>query len=80
MFARMSEIDRMFGAMDLLRTRMDRLFDETNRPFLKGPAYITGTNAPRTNLLENGDKFEVRAELPGMSKDDISIKNPGQLP
>ena len=28
MFARMSDIDRMFGAMDLLRNKMDRLFGE----------------------------------------------------
>jgi HSP20 family protein len=77
MFARMSEIDRMFGAMDLLRTRMDRLFNEMHRPYLNGPAFTLGTNSPRTNLLENGDKFEVRAELPGISKDDISIKIQG---
>jgi len=77
MFARMSEIDRMFGAMDLLRTRMDRLFNEMNRPYLHGPAFTLGTNSPRTTLLENGDKFEVRAELPGISKDDISIKIQG---
>ena len=28
MFARMNEIDRMFGAMDLLRTEMDGVFNE----------------------------------------------------
>ncbi|MDX9963830.1 Hsp20 family protein, partial [Desulfobacter postgatei] len=77
MFTRMNEIDRMFGAMDLLRTKMDRLFNEMERPYLHGPAFTIGTNSPRTNLLENGDKFEVRAELPGISKDDISIKIQG---
>lgn len=77
MFTRMNEIDRMFGAMDLLRARMDRLFNETGRPYLYGPAFTLETNSPRTNLLENGDKFEVRAELPGISKDDISIKIQG---
>jgi len=77
MFTRMNEIDRMFGAMDLLRARMDRLFNETDRPYLHGPAFTLETNSPRTNLLENGDKFEVRAELPGISKDDISIKIQG---
>jgi len=77
MFARMNEIDRMFGAMDLLRTKMDRLFTEMDRPRLHGPAYALGSNSPRTNLLENGDGFEVRAELPGISKDDISIKIQG---
>ncbi|WP_321493865.1 Hsp20/alpha crystallin family protein [uncultured Desulfobacter sp.] len=77
MFTRRNEIDRMFGAMDLLRTRMDRLFNENYRPYLHGPAFTLGTNSPRTNLVENGDKFEVQAELPGLSKDDISIKIQG---
>lgn len=77
MFTRMNEIDRMFGAMDLLRIRMDRLFNEMDRPYLHRPAFTLGTNAPRINLLESGDKFEVRAELPGISKDDISIKIQG---
>jgi len=77
MFARMNEIDRMFGAMDLLRTKMDRLFTEMDKPHLHGPAYTLGANSPRTNLMENGDGFEVRAELPGISKDDISIKIQG---
>jgi len=77
MFTRMSEIDKMFGAMDLLRTRMDRLFNEVDRPYLHVPAYTLGTSAPRTNLVENGDKFEVRAELPGISKNDINIKIQG---
>lgn len=77
MFIRMNEIDRMFGAMDLLRTRMDRLFNEMDKPYRHTPAFTLGTNAPRTNLLENGDKFEVRVELPGISKDDISIKIQG---
>jgi len=77
MFARINEIDRMFGAMDLLRSKMDRLFNEMGRPYLHGPAFTLGANSPRTNLIENGDKFEVRAELPGISKDDISIKIQG---
>lgn len=77
MFAKMNEIDRMFGAMDLIRTKMDRLFNEMDRPYLHGSAFTLGTNLPRTNLLENGDNFEVRAELPGISKDDISIKIQG---
>lgn len=77
MFARMNEIDRMFGTMDLICNRMDKLFNEIDRPYLHIPACTLGTNSPKTNLLENGDEFEVRAELPGISKDDISIKIQG---
>ena len=77
MFTRMSDIDRMFGAMDLLRNRMDRLFSDFDRSYLYGPAFTLTSNSPRTNLLDNGDSFEVQAEVPGISKDDLNIKIQG---
>ena len=77
MFTRMSDIDRMFGAMDLLRNRMDRLFSDYDRSYSTGPAFTLASVSPRTNLLENGDNFEVRAEVPGISKDDLNIKIQG---
>ena len=77
MFARMNDIDRMFGAMDLLRGRMDRLFNEFDKVYLHGPSFTLGTNSPRTNLLEKGDHFEVQAEIPGLSKEDLTIKIQG---
>jgi HSP20 family protein len=77
MFTRMSDIDRMFGAMDLLRNKMDRIFGDVDRSYLYGPAFTLTSNSPRTNLLENGDHFEVQAEVPGISKDDLNIKIQG---
>ena len=77
MFTRMSDIDRMFGAMDLLRTKMDRIFDDFDRSFAYGPALTITSNSPRTNLLENGDNFEVQAEVPGIAKEDLNIKIQG---
>ena len=77
MFSRMSDIDRMFGAMDQLRGRMDRLLNDFDRSYLYGPAFPLTSNSPRTNLLENGGNLEVQAEVPGLSKDDINIKVQG---
>ncbi len=77
MFARMNDIDRMFGAMDLLRGRMDRLFNEFDKAYLHGPSFTLGTSSPRTNLLEKGDRFEVQAEIPGLAKEDLTIKIQG---
>jgi len=77
MFTKLSDIDRMFGAMDLLRNRMDNLFDGIHRSFLSGPAVTLNSNSPRTNIVENGDNFEVQAEVPGISKDDLNIKIQG---
>lgn len=73
MFTRMSDIDRMFGAMDLLRNRMDRLFSDWDR----SSAFTLTSNSPRTNLLERGDNFEVQAEVPGISKENLNIKIQG---
>lgn len=77
MFTRLSDIDRMFGAMDLLRNKMDRLFSDYDRSSLSSPAFTLRSNSPRTNLLESGDSFEVQAEVPGISKDDLNIKIQG---
>lgn len=64
------DIDRMFGAMDLLRNRMDW-------PFPFGPAAALTASPPRTNILETDDTIEVQAEVPGLSKDDLSVKIQG---
>lgn len=77
MFTRMSEIDKMFGAMDQLQNRMNSLFTSFDRAWPDGPAFTLTSNSPRTNLLENGDRFEVQAEVPGISKDDLNIKIQG---
>ena len=74
MFTRLSDIDRMFGAMDRLRNKMDRLFSDYDRSYLSGPAFTLRSNSPRTNLLESGNTFEVQVEVPGISKDDLNIK------
>ncbi|MBM9605699.1 Hsp20/alpha crystallin family protein [Desulfopila inferna] len=78
MWTSINDFDRMFGNMDLLRSRMNRLFSDFDRSY--GDDYGWGTVAagtPRTNLYDNGDKFVVMAEVPGMTKDDIDIKIQG---
>jgi len=77
MFTRMTDIDRMFGAMDLLRSKMDRIFGDFDGPFDYGSGLIFNTNSPRTNLYENGDNFEIRTEVPGIQKDDLSVRIQG---
>ncbi|MCG8641893.1 MAG: Hsp20/alpha crystallin family protein [Desulfobacterales bacterium] len=77
MFTRMSDIDRMFGAMNLLRNRMDRIFNDYDRSVISGPGYRPASNSLRTNLMENGDYFEVQAEIPGIAKEDLNIKIQG---
>jgi len=77
MFTMMSDIDRMFGAMDLLRNKMDRIFDDFDRSYDYEPGLIFRSGSPRTNLYEDGDRFEIRAEVPGIAKDDLNVNIQG---
>jgi len=77
MVTRMSDIDRMFEAMDLLRNKMDRIVGDFDRSFDYGPGLIFRSGNPRTNLYEDGDTFEIRAEVPGIAKDDLNISIQG---
>ena len=77
MFTRMSDINRMFGAMDLLQNKMDRIFGDFGRSFDDVPGLTFRASTPRTNLYENGDTFEIRAEVPGIAKDDLNVNIQG---
>lgn len=77
MFTRISDIDRMFGAMDLLRNKMDRIFGDFDRSYDYWPGLTLKSNSPRTNLYEEGESFEIRAEVPGIAKEDLNVKIQG---
>ncbi len=77
MFTRMSDIDRMFSLMGLLQNKMDRIFGDFDRSSDLTPGLTFRHNHPRTNLYEQGDTFEIRAEVPGIAKDDLNVKIQG---
>lgn len=77
MWTRVNDIDRMFGAMDLLRSRMNRLYTDYDRFYNEAPGWQFTDGMPRTNLYDNGNEFTMQAEVPGMTKDDLSIKIQG---
>ncbi len=77
MWTRVNDIDRMFGAMDLLRSRMNRLFSDFDRSYGGEYGWQLADGLPRTNLYDNGDRIEIKAEVPGLSKDDLNIKIQG---
>ena len=77
MWTRISDIDRMFGTMDLLRSRMNRLFTDFDRSYENDYGWQIAEGAPRTNLYDAGDHLEIKAEIPGMTKDDLNIKIQG---
>jgi len=79
MLTRWSELDRMMGAMDLFRSQLDSLFEDFERPWLHP---VSGSIAcevgPRMNLTDLGDRFEMRLEVPGLGKDDLSLRVEGR--
>lgn len=78
MWTGIGDIDRMFGAMDLLRSRMNRVFPDFEGSYGSDIGWrLAADGSPRTNLYDNGDHFVVVAEVPGMAKDDIDVKIQG---
>jgi HSP20 family protein len=78
MITRWSDLDRVFNAIDamgLLRGRLESGLDEFDQ-VLKKSGSVTGTT-PRTNLFDMGEYFELSAEVPGIGKDDLSVKIQG---
>lgn len=77
MWTRSNDIDRMFGAMDLLRSRMNRVFPDFNRWYGDYEGWMTGRSFPLTNLYDQGDHLEIKAEVPGLGKEDLNIRIQG---
>ncbi|WP_136808959.1 Hsp20/alpha crystallin family protein [Desulfosediminicola flagellatus] len=71
MWTRMNEIDRMFSAMNLLRSI------NSDRSYGEGSGSRVAGGFPKTNMYDNGDSFQVIAEVPGVNKEDLSIKVQG---
>lgn len=71
MWTRMNDIDRMFSAIDLLRSvNFDRSYGENS-----GWRVVGGF--PSTNMYDNGESLQVVAELPGVNKEDLNVKIQG---
>ncbi len=61
--------------MNLLQKKLNDLYSDSGRS--SGYRWELDQTSPRTNLYENGDIFEIRAEVPGLEKDDLNVKIQG---
>ena len=77
MLTRWSDIDRMFNTINLLRNSIDGLSSDFDRSYRWKVDWPGEASMPKTNIYDLGGKFEVRAEVPGFSRDDLSIKIQG---
>ena len=77
MLTRFNDLERMFRAMHLLRNNLDTFYTDPNRTLGWGFGLNEESNVPKTNLYDCGDKLEVQIEVPGIKKEDLSIRIQG---
>lgn len=62
-----------FHHLSSLREEIDRLFDQPLNVFTAPQQFALGGGWPTVDLYEDRDKLVVKAEVPGMRKEDIDI-------
>lgn len=77
MWTGLNDIDRMFTAMDLLHSRMNNAFTDSDKSYGERYGWRVVGGFPKTNMYDNGDAFMVIAELPGVAKEDLKVKIQG---
>lgn len=61
-----------FAGLSSLRNEIDRLFDAPLSELGRASQFLTGS-APALDVYEDKDNFVVKAEVPGMEKEDIDV-------
>lgn len=62
-----------WGPMSVMR-EMDRMFDEMSRGFPYVSMAPAGTRMPAVDIRDEEKQYTVEAELPGLSKEDVSLE------
>src|ERR1700744_4953973 len=61
-----------FGGLSSLRNEIDRLFEAPLSELARASQFLSGA-APVVDVYEDKENFVVKAELPGMKKEDIDV-------
>src|SRR5256885_15154890 len=83
--AGLAPLTNPFAFMDQMTQEMDRVFDRVlndfgfpRRSWLSRNAMPSSNRdavwSPRIEAFQKGDRFIVRAELPGLKKDDVQVE------
>jgi HSP20 family protein len=83
--AALAPLTNPFAFMDQMTQEMDRMFDRVlndfgfpRRSWLSRSASPSSNReavwSPRIEAFQKGDRFVVRAELPGLKKDDVHVE------
>jgi HSP20 family protein len=77
MLYRFDDFDRTFAAMDQLRRRMDRPFDDYESPVRQDATRAERLHEhaawPRVTWTDAGQNLVVHAELPGLGEKDVQL-------
>ena len=63
----------VFDRLTNLRDEIDRLFESPLQQFARGSQLLTGGWGPPLDVYEDKDHLTVKAELPGMKREDIEV-------
>jgi HSP20 family protein len=63
-----------FNGLDRIQSRINEFFDEAFGRSRAYPTSATSTWYPPVDILESTDSYLIRAELPGMKKEDINLE------
>ncbi len=63
-----------FDLFDQMAQEMDRTFDRMFRGWGMPRRSRQGLWSPRIEAVQKGDRFIIRAELPGLKKDDVHVE------
>lgn len=63
-----------FNGLDRIQSRINEFFDEAFGRSRAYPSSATNTSYPPVDILESRDAYLIRAELPGMKKEDINLE------
>jgi HSP20 family protein len=70
MLTRWNELDRLFSTLHFLQRHLDAA------P-VRWPVDWQSDAAPRANLYDLGESFEMQAEVPGITKENLGVKIQG---
>ena len=62
-----------FRDLNMLQDRMNRMFDDAGRTWRSDEPAATTTWSPAVDIFETEGEIVVKAELPGMERNDIGV-------
>ena len=68
-----------FAELNRLREEINRVFERPGQAFLERSAGFFGGWTPSLDVFEEKDNVIVKAELPGMKKEDIEVTLAGEM-